>query len=429
MPPLAGAGQHNGAVTHAHSGPLGARGSGFDVSVRDRRRMVTAIAVLGVLTLVGIVVLRPTGGDRPDVRRLGLISKVEHATVQSVQTGLCPGTAPEDGAVCDVVTARLTDGPNRGERIRLDFPLDSPAPDLSDGDRIVVAEAEGTYQFVDRDRGRVLVGLAALFALAVVVLGRARGLAALAGLAVSLAMLLWFTLPAIIDGRSPLLVAVVTAAVIAFLALYLAHGFSAMTTVALLGTLASLALTAVLGLVFVWLAQFSGFATEESLYLQVAGGRIDMQGLLLAGIVIGALGAIDDVTVTQASAVWELRAANAALGAHELYAAGLRIGRDHVASTVNTLVLAYAGAALPLLLLFVLSEQSLATVANGEAVAVEIVRTLVGSMGLVSSVPVTTWLAARIVVGMSDAGSASPPDASSPDAASRDSGDGPSGEA
>jgi uncharacterized membrane protein len=206
-------------------------------------------------------------------------------------------------------------------------------------------------------------------------------------------VLLIFILPAILDGRSPVLVAVFGSAAIAFLALYAAHGFTRMTTVALIGTLAALTLTAVLSGMVVGFASFTGFTSDEASLLTLFEG-IDVRGLLLAGIVLGAAGAIDDVTVTQASAVWELKAANPAFQVTELFRRGLRVGRDHIASTVNTLLLAYAGASLPLLVLFVLSEQSLGTVANSEVMAVEIVRTLVGSIGLVAAVPFTTWLAA-----------------------------------
>jgi uncharacterized membrane protein len=179
--------------------------------------------------------------------------------------------------------------------------------------------------------------------------------------------------------------------------LYLAHGFTDLTHVALLGATGALVITVILSSLMTNLAQFSGLAGEESLYLTLFGG-IDVAGLLLAGIVLGALGALDDVTVTQASTVWEVRRANPTLGVGELTAAGLRVGRDHIASTVNTLLLAYAGASIPLLLLFGLSQQSLGTIANSEVVAVEIVRTLVGSIGLVTAVPITTWLAARTVI-------------------------------
>jgi hypothetical protein len=130
--------------------------------------------------------------------------------------------------------------------------------------------------------------------------------------------------------------------------------------------------------------------------VQIGSGELDLAAMVLAGMVFGALGALDDVTVTQASAVWELRAVNPGMSRLELYRSGLRIGRDHVASTVNTLALAYAGASLPLLILFVMSKQSLGSVANSEVVATEIIRTLVGSIGLVAAVPVTTWLAAAL---------------------------------
>lgn len=249
------------------------------------------------------------------------------------------------------------------------------------------------YAFADFQRRPVLVWLAIVFAAVVIWLGRSRGAAALGGLVASVAVLLIFVLPAILDGRSPILVAVFGSGAIAFLALYMAHGFNRMTTVALIGTVATLALTAVLSSITVALAGFTGLVSEESSLLTLFDG-VDVRGLLLAGIVLGAAGAIDDVTVTQASAVWELKAANRDLPTRDLYRRGLRIGRDHIASMVNTLLLAYAGAALPLMVLFVLSEQSLGTVANSEVVAVEIVRTLVGSIGLVAAVPLTTWLAA-----------------------------------
>jgi uncharacterized membrane protein len=301
------------------------------------------------------------------------------------------------------VTVRLTQGPDKGETRRLSFSVDSPStPDLGPGDRIVLAHTpdaseEFDYQYADRQRRRVLIAAAVLFALAVVLLGGLRGLAALAGMAVSLVVILAFILPAILEGHSPVVVAVLGSAAIAYVALYAAHGFNMLTTVALLGTLAALALTVVLSALFTALAHFSGFASEEAVVLGQLAEGVDVNGLILAGIVIGALGALDDVTVTQASAVAELRAANPELSGMELQRAGLRIGRDHIASTVNTLALAYAGAALPVMLLFVLSRQSLGSVANSEVVAVEIVRTLVGSIGLVASVPITTWLAARVV--------------------------------
>jgi uncharacterized membrane protein len=221
-----------------------------------------------------------------------------------------------------------------------------------------------------------------------------RGVAALIGLVASLMILLWFIVPAIIAGQDAVLVALVGGSAIALIALYIAHGVTPLTHVAAVGSFGALALTTGLSWLVVSLAEFSGLVSEEAFYL-LGLPDIDLSGLILAGIVLGAIGALDDVTVTQTSAVWELRTANEALGRRGLFDAGLRIGRDHIASTVNTLLLAYAGAAMPLLILYSLSALPLTVVASSEVVAVEIVRTLVGSIGLVAAVPITTWLASR----------------------------------
>jgi len=208
--------------------------------------------------------------------------------------------------------------------------------------------------------------------------------------------------PAILDGRPAVPVAMVGAAVIAYVALYAAHGFNRMTTSALLGTLAALVLTTVLSAVVIGLSEFTGLASDEA-YILTLAGTFDVSGLVLAGVVLGSMGAVDDVTVTQASAVWEIKRARPDIPLRELIRAGLRVGRDHVASMVNTLLLAYAGASMPLLLFFVLADQSLGTVLNTEIVATEVVRTLVGSIGLVAAVPFTTWLAA-VLADPDDAG-------------------------
>ena len=181
-----------------------------------------------------------------------------------------------------------------------------------------------------------------------------------------------------------------------FVALYLAHGINARTTTAVLGTVGALFITGVLAWIFVTGTHLTGLASEESGLLAASLSGVSLKGLLLGGIVIGSLGVLDDVTVTQASAVWELHQANPSYGFSRLYAAGLRIGRDHIASTVNTLVMAYAGASLPLLVLFTLSSRQLGDVLTSEILAQEIVRTLVGSIGLISAVPITTALAAFV---------------------------------
>jgi uncharacterized membrane protein len=191
-------------------------------------------------------------------------------------------------------------------------------------------------------------------------------------------------------------VAVVGASVIMFAVLYLTHGLSARTSTTVLGTLVSLALIALLSAVFSAFARLTGLDDTTASLIGTLGVPVDARGLVLAGVIIGALGVLDDVTVTQTSAVWELRAANPTLGPRALFAAGMRIGRDHVSSAVNTLVLAYAGASLPLLLLFTVAAQGPGTVLTSQDVATEVVRTLVGSIGLVAAVPITTALAAVV---------------------------------
>lgn len=260
-------------------------------------------------------------------------------------------------------------------------------------------DVQQTYQFTgDFQRRPVLLWTTVLFALIVIAVGRWRGVGALGGMAASLGVLLLFVVPSLLEGNSPVLVAVVGATAVTAVTLYISHGPSRITHVAIIGIAGALLLTALLAWLATGLAQFSGFTTEESGLLTLFEG-IDVSGLLLAGIVLGTAGALDDVAVTQATAVVELAALDPGRDRPALFSSAMRIGRSHIASTVNTLLLAYAGAALPLLILFVLSAQSLGAIANSEIVAVEIVRTLIGSIGLVAAVPFTTWLAAATVDG------------------------------
>ncbi len=369
--------------------------------------LIPLLLVLAALTatVAGLIVLWPREGGA-GLGLVGVTGEVYDATVTGVSPVPCEGTPPRNPSPCQSVAFRLLQGPGQDDSVLLELPVSRSTPLLEEGQTVLLARQPDRrpgsgeqYLFVDRERRPVLLALAALFAVAVVALGRLRGAAALAGLAASFVVLLLFVLPGILEGRSPLLVSIIGAAAIAFPALYLAHGFTLMTSVALLGTLFSLGVTAALATLLVDLAALTGFVGEEAALLTVGAGRLDLRGLVLGGMVIGALGAIHDVTVTQASTVWDLRTASADMERPALFRSGMRIGRDHVASTVNTLVLAYAGAAMPLLLLFVISRQSLSTVANGGVLATEIVRTAVGSLGLLSAVPVTTWLAARLAPG------------------------------
>lgn len=384
-------------MTHSHAVA--------DVSPSRRRTLNIVAATIAMAVAAAMFVLWPSSDFDDGLGDLGMGSEFYNARVLDIGVAPCAGTDEGDGIDCEDITLELLEGPDKGSAATLNFASDNTTtPKFELDDVVVVSRQAGAepgfeYAFADRARKPVLVWLAVVFAVAVIALGRLRGVAALAGLVVSFAVLLRFILPAILSGSDPLLVAVVGAAAIAYLAIYLAHGFGSLTTVAMLGTLGALVITVACAQVFVSLAEFSGFASEEAIFLNVAQGSINLNGLLLGGIVIGALGAIDDMTVTQASVVAELRAADPHISPGRLFGAAMRVGRDHVASTVNTLALAYAGASMPLLILFVLARQSLGTVANGETVATEIVRTLVGSIGLVAAVPLTTWLAVWAVGG------------------------------
>lgn len=377
-------------------------GTNEPAPVGDRTRKLLAAAVIASAVVAAVAALLTwPAGENENTFNLG--ADLYAGSVRAVDA--CPPDVVPPGAeniVCVVVQVEIDEGVDAGQLFELP-PFFEPRTTFEPGDQLILARIEGDdapfrYAFSDRDRKGSLLVLTLLFAAAVVLLGRLRGLSALAGLGSSVLILGVYTLPALLEGQSALVVACVSAALIAVVALYTSHGFTAMTTVAVLGTLLALALTVVLGVTFIELTQLSGFATEESLFIEGVGD-IDVRGLLLAGLVLGALGALDDVTVTQASVVFELRRANPHQPKRELFAAGMRVGRDHVASTVNTLFLAYAGAALPLLLLFSVGQLPAFDVANSEIVATEIVRTLVGSIGLVASVPLTTWLAASVVGG------------------------------
>jgi uncharacterized membrane protein len=376
-----------------------------------RRVLIGATGLIGVLGLVGLAWWWPGGDPAIDREALGYSDRVEARVVAS-EIGPCPSAPPGDPSVtgveeleCVVVSARLTSGPGAGDTAVLEAPTDGDVPvaRLAPGDEIVVNDSgpdvpdEVRYSFADMQRSLPLGVLAVVFALVVVAMGRLKGLLALAGIALSLGVLLVFIFPALLEGAAPVGVALTGATVIAFCTLYLAHGVNDRTTVAFLGTMASLALTAGLAMGFSRAAQLSGLASEESLILSAFAPDLDFRGLLLAAVIIGTLGVLDDVTITQVSAVWELHRADASLAVRQLYGAGIRIGRDHIASAVNTLVLAYSAAALPLLLIFTQSGLAFGQVLTTETVAVEIVQTLVGSIGLVASVPLTTALACLVI--------------------------------
>ncbi|MEV7439782.1 YibE/F family protein [Streptomyces sp. NPDC091204] len=429
---------HHGGHSAGHGGHSHSHGHGPAAPVSKHLRKVIAAVLIPFATAVfiGMVVLWPGGApahERTGVgfdrqTQQGRVVSLEQVDCKSVNAAQVPPTAdpstPEGREAqaaqtgeCKKATVEVGSGPDKG-RTFVEIIQPGAPRQLTDGQEVVVAYAPDAprdlqYSVIDVNRKIPLAVLAGIFAVSVVLVGRMRGLFALIALIVSFGVLTLFILPAILQGSNPLVVAVVGASAIMLIALYMCHGLTARTSVAVLGTLVSLLLIGLLGSVFIDWASLTGNTDDNTGLIHGLYPDIDLSGLLLASVIIGSLGVLDDVTVTQTSAVWELHAADPSMGPRGLYRAAIRIGRDHIASVVNTLVLAYAGAALPLLLLFSIANSSMGSVANSELVAVEIVRTLVGSIGLVASVPVTTALASLVVAadrpGSPDAAAASGP--------------------
>jgi uncharacterized membrane protein len=411
LPPDASSIRYHGLVDPRHSHAHG------DVPLIDRTRPSAAVtwilgivAGIGLATLVGLVIWWPRGDVVDTGASLSGLSYPRGVVVE-VTPGECITVelgAPSD---CDLVTVELSTGPDAGARVPVQVAaIDFSTPELSVGDHLILqhnpmAPPQYAYTFWEFQRELPLAVLTVLFVVVVLVFGRWQGLRALSGLVVTFGIIIWFLLPSLLRDQPAVAVAVVAASLIAFATLYLSHGVSLETTVALVGTMASLVLIATLAAVFVGLANLTGLSDADVQLLRVSAEALDPAGLLLAGTIIGALGVLDDVTVTQTFAVAELRAANPAMAARELYQRGLRVGREHIAATVNTLVLAYVGASLSLMLFFVQSERPIGQVLGQEAVGIEIVRMLVGSIGLVAAVPITTALA----VVVSQRGGPTPP--------------------
>ncbi|MEO7268864.1 MAG: YibE/F family protein [Knoellia sp.] len=372
-----------------------------------RRMRNIALAVIvpaGLITLLALIWLWPPAGKTVDQsgrsdQSLAVVTGLDKQECPPPAAGDEPGPSGPTTVVngCGTAQVQLTDGPDRDRRITVELPNGPGAPLVAEGDEVILVKTsapEGDrYDIVDHQRSKGLWLLAIAFVLAVVAFGRWRGFAALIGLAVTFALLLFFVVPAILAGESPLLVAIVGSSAIMLTVLYLTHGVSLLTSVAVLGTLASLGLTGILAAVWVEAMHLTGLTDDSSTFLATSQS-VNMQGLLLAGIVIGTLGVLDDVTVTQAATITELARANPGYGLRELYRAGTRVGRAHIASVINTIILAYAGSSLPLLILIAANNTSISDVVTTQVIAQEIVRSVVATLGLIAAVPITTALAA-----------------------------------
>lgn len=396
-------------LRHSHGPDPDAPPPSAEVLARRRRAvrlMLFLLVPVGLATVVGLVVLWPSDGPSraQQAAEVQLPAGTTYADgrVVSVDPSDCslPNT---DGSVqqltCASVVVEVLEGDGAGEFQQLELPAEVYASGVEVDDVLVLTRDGGaaggaSYSFADYERTTPLVVYAVLFALVVAAVARLRGLAALVGLAFAFVVLLQFVLPGLLAGESPTAVTLVGSAAIMFVVLYLAHGFSARTTTALVGTLFGLALVAVLGAIAVSAARLTGLTSEETVTLQGYDPGLDFSGLVLAGVVVAGLGVLNDVTITQASAIWQLHEVDPTMGWRQLYRRGMTVGRDHIASTVYTVVFAYAGAALPLLLLFELYSRPVGITLTSSALAEEVIRTLVGGIALVLAVPVTTAVGA-----------------------------------
>ena len=409
--------------THNHGDPGG--GGAVTVSVLARVGLTLLLVVAAAATVFGLV--RQWPGDTRSPNTVGTtdfaapgvtfpVAEVQRVLPVCEGADAATGAKPAEGqggdvvspdATCGAITVQLEQpSPTSGSvrpTVSVAVPPTVSTSGLREGDTVQLMRippqdsTPETYTFQQVQRGAPLSLMLGLFLVVVAVVARWRGILALLGLGFGGLVVVKFMLPALLDGQSGLLVALIGSSAIMFVVLYLAHGLSVRTSTALAGTLFGVAITAGLGVLAVDLARLSGVASDEGATLVGFIRSMNPQELLTCAVIVAGLGVLNDVTITQSSAVWELRAAAPTLGRRELFRSGMRIGRDHIASTIYTIVFAYAGAALPVLLLLFLYERPVLDLLQTESMSEEIVRTLASAIGLVLAVPVTTAIAALTV--------------------------------
>jgi uncharacterized membrane protein len=392
---------------HDHSGPIA-------IGATAARVVVGLLTVIGVVVVIAAIVLWPSKQHvdipLPMQNAGGGAVQTEAGTVVLQDVGPCgspslgkvfveqPEPPRSTAYTCQRSLISIESGPHKGNRTLLEIAPGPGQPDLHAGDELRLVrqtDPSGTplYSFEDYSRGMPLTLIVVVFVVVIVAVARWRGVRALLGLVFAFAVLVLFLLPALLDGKPAIPVALVAGSLILYAVLYLAHGVNLRTSSALLGTLTSMLLAAALSWLTIEITHLTGLSEEQNTNVATYIEHVSITGLLLAGFIIGSLGVLNDVTITQASAAFELAALDESASRREVFAAAMRVGRDHIASTVYTLVLAYAGGALPLLLLFSVAGRSIRDVLTGDAVAIEITRSAVGGIALALSVPLTTGIA------------------------------------
>lgn len=427
-------------------------GGGTSAGAIARRVLAAFLAVAGVAALVGLAVLWPRGEapePGPGFRdSQSMAAQSYPGRVAGVTAGACgspdagvafdgtpqpapqlpqvpqvpgvpaspgdPGTAGAPGAAetsgmpgaagdlrreCDLLIIDIEGGPDEGRRTLLEMSGQPGEPELEEGTKIHLTSHDiggdqTRYAFLDINRTTSVWAWVAVTALSIVVVAAWRGVRAIAGLVLTLAVVGFFLIPALLRGGPPVALSLVTGAVVLFPVMFLVHGVNWKSAAALGGTLTSLAAAAGLAHLAIGGADLRGLADDSNLLIQLYLPAVSVTGLMLAGFIVGALGVLNDVTIAQASTVTELAEADPDAGPLELFASAMRVGRDHIASMVYTLVLAYVGASLPMTLLLSVAERPLMQVLTSDIVATELLRSAIGALGLTLAVPVTTAIAA-----------------------------------
>lgn len=372
--------------------------------------LLAALGIVGALTIAGVVLLWPDGTKLAAIREHTPFAAPGVTTTTARVTRVapaCEGTdqsGQSDGGrgACGTVEVRVLEGIGEGDRARVRVAPEVTASGLGAGDVVQLLRTPPqhgqpvSYTYDTIHRTTSLLWLAVGFVVVVIAVARSRGLMAIVGLCFSALVIYYFLLPALLAGEPPILVAVVSASAIMFVVLYTTHGFNLRTSTALAGTLVGIALTAALSVATIGYTHLTGIADETGGMVSTFAAGLDFQGLLACGVILAGLGVLNDVTITQASSVWELRAASRGMSRRRLFLSAMRIGRDHIASTIYTIAFAYAGASLAVLLLLTIYDRPLTQLISSESLAEEITRTLVTSTGLILAVPITTAIATLV---------------------------------
>lgn len=381
--------------------------------------LVTAIGTALVAMLIGLVLLWPSSAtsehtseefestyalNHPQVE--GTVEKTDHSACQSEQTGLAfdtPPLIPEKEEVdCDRALVKITSGEDEGKMTQLVTYGNAGDPELQPGDNIVLSKATDptgsvSYAFADYQRSNSLLLWGVVIAIVIIAFAAWHGVRAIIGLGLSLGIVFSFLIPALIAGTNPLWVALAACTAIILLAVPLVHGVNWKSASAVGGSLTALAIAAFLAWAAIDSSQLQGYSSEDNLKLLLYMPNVSILGVLLCGFVVGALGSLADVAIAQASTITELHESDPAASPLELFLSAMRVGRDHIASMVYTLILTYTGAALPLLLLITAAERPAGQILSSDLVATELLRSGVGAMALTLAVPITTLIAAFTV--------------------------------